>query len=129
VVIEQGGALVEAARVRRAAKTEFLAIEMMAEFMAQRAQKRAEGSDLLANCRPGPNPDARIGKRVVSKKLNLPSSLANAKRAGCQRTNFRSLDTIECSRCMQEIGARALDLFARTVGHNGFNDLSEFPKP
>src|SRR6266849_1282753 len=57
VVVEHGGALIETARVWRVSESESLVVEMVAEFVAQGAQERPEGSDLVAHGRPHPDAD------------------------------------------------------------------------
>lgn len=57
MVIERGGAFVEAARVPGIAKSKTVEVQMMAELMTERAQKRSERSDLFANGRSHPDPD------------------------------------------------------------------------
>jgi hypothetical protein len=54
MVVEHGGALVEPASVPRVNKAELLEVEIMAELVAEGAQKRAERSDFLPHCRSHP---------------------------------------------------------------------------
>ena len=42
MVVKHGGSFIKSQRVRRSRKTEFLAVEMMAELVAERAQELAE---------------------------------------------------------------------------------------
>jgi hypothetical protein len=57
MVIERGGAFVEAARVPGIAKSKTVEVQMMAELMTESAQKRSERGDLFANGRSHPDPD------------------------------------------------------------------------
>src|SRR5207244_9635915 len=59
VVVKCGCAVVETARVPGVPKPEPLVVEVVAELMAERAQKRPKGGDLLADGRPHPYPDQR----------------------------------------------------------------------
>ncbi len=72
MMIKDRGSLVETARVPRVRKLEFLEIEMMAEFMAQRAQECAEGRDLFPHGRSHPHPDHHRLRNVVSEELHRP---------------------------------------------------------
>jgi len=57
IVVEHGGSLVEPARVPRINKSELLEVEMMAELVAEGAQKRAERRDFFPHCRSHPYAD------------------------------------------------------------------------
>src|SRR5882762_10475883 len=70
MVIERGGAFVEAARVPGIAKSKTVEVQMMAELMTESAQKRSERGDLFANCRSHPDPDQHRRWVVVSEKLD-----------------------------------------------------------
>ena len=78
MVVKRGSARVEAARMRRVAKPEALRVEVVAELVAEGAQKRAERSDLLADRRPHPDADQRLFRSVVPKKLGGPAALADS---------------------------------------------------
>ena len=70
MVIERGGAFVEAARVPGIAKSKTVEVQMMAELMTESAQKRSERGDLFANGRSHPDPDQHCRWVVVSEKLD-----------------------------------------------------------
>src|SRR5579862_9747215 len=65
MVVKKRGALIKAARMRRLAKPESLAIEMVAELMAKRAQERPERRDLLPDGGPRPDANQPNRRRVV----------------------------------------------------------------
>src|SRR6266403_5033185 len=70
MVIERGGAFVEAACVPGIAKSKTVEVQMMAELMTESAQKRSERGDLFANGRSHPGPDQHRRWVVVSEKLD-----------------------------------------------------------
>src|SRR5437667_2747225 len=79
VVIKRTGALVEAARMPGIRKLEMLKVEMMAVFMAKRAEKSSKRSDVFLHRGTHPHPDGQGGRIVVAKKFIRPV-LANAER-------------------------------------------------
>ena len=72
MMVKNRGSFVETACVPRVGKVEFLEIEMMAEFMAQRTQERAEGRDLFPYRRSHPHSDRHRLRSVVSEELHRP---------------------------------------------------------
>ena len=66
VVIDHARPFVETPRVPRVSKAELLEVEMVAELVAQGAQKCPEGRDFLSHCRPHPDSDQhRVGGVVA----------------------------------------------------------------
>jgi hypothetical protein len=61
-------------------KVEMLKVEMVAVFVAKRAEKSSERSDVFLHRGPHPDPDRHGGRIVVTEKLTGPV-LANAERA------------------------------------------------
>jgi len=125
VVVKQGGSFIESARVRRSSETKLLAIEMVAELVAQSAQERAEGRNLLAHGGARPYADQRVSDRVITEKLDLPSALPHAERSSGQRTNFRRVHIVKGSCCIQEFGAGRSNLGARAFLHHRFDHLGQ----
>jgi len=93
MMVEGCGALVEAACVPRVAKPELLIVEVVAELMAQSAQKRSEGRDLLAHRCPHPDADQHRVGSVVPEKLGGPITLVDA-RGRAARTRMPGLGTL-----------------------------------
>jgi hypothetical protein len=77
-MVKSGGALVKTAGVRRLAKPESLTIEVMAEFVTQRAQECSERSQLLADSRARPDANHPVGGRVIAEELCRPTALPDA---------------------------------------------------
>ena len=86
MVVEGGGALVEAACVPRIPEPELLAVEMVAEFVAEGAEERPVGGDLLAHRRPHPHPDQHGVGIVVAEQLRRPVLADFSGRAASTRT-------------------------------------------
>ena len=78
MVVKQGGSFIESSRVWRLSETKLLAIEMVAELVAQSAQERAEGRNLFAHGGARPYADQRVSDRVITEKLDLPSAFPHA---------------------------------------------------
>ena len=125
MVVEQASSFIKPAGVRRSDETQLLAVEMVAEFMAQSAQECAEGRNLLAHGGARPYADLRVSKRVISKKLDLPSALAYAKGSGGKRADFRRLHVVKGGCCIQEFGAGRSNLGARAFLHDGSDHLGQ----
>ncbi len=105
MVVKQGGSFIESARVGRSSETKLLAIEMVAELVAQSAQERAEGRNLFAHGGARPYADQRVSKRVISEKLDLPSALPHAERSSGQGADLGSPHVVKGSCRIQEFGA------------------------
>ena len=125
VVVKQAGSFIESARVRRPSETKLLAIEMVAELVAQLAQERAEGRNLLAHGGASPDADERIFKRVITEKLDLPSTLPHAERSSGQGADLGSPHVVKGSCCIQEFGAGRSNLGRRAFLHYRFDHLSQ----
>jgi hypothetical protein len=126
MVVERSGALVEAASVPRIAKPVLLVIEVVAQFMAECAQKRPEGGDLLAHDRPHPDTDQHRVGGVVSEKFGGPVAFVDAQRPSCEDSDSGPRNSVEvCCRC-QKLGASMADDCTRPVVHgrlDGFPSL------
>ena len=125
MVVKQGGSFIKSARVRRSSETKLLAIEMMAELVAQRAQERAEGRNLFVHGGARPYADQRVFKRVITEKLDLPSTLPDAQRSSGQRTDLWSPHVVKSSCCIQEFGAGRSNLGRRAFLHHRFDHLGQ----
>ena len=85
-MIKSGGSFVKSASVPRITELKLLEIEMVAELVTQRAQKRAERSNLPAHCRPHLHPDQHGFGTVVAKELGRPI-LADSQRSRRQHSH------------------------------------------
>lgn len=94
VMVERGGALVEAAGVPGIAESEALEIEMMAELVAEGAEESAEGSDFLANGGFHPNADKNGIGMIVAEKF-CSGVFANAQRTGGENASVAATDVVE----------------------------------
>lgn len=72
MMVEHSGPLVEPARMPGIRKAELFVVEMMAEFVTERTQKRAVRGDVLAHSRPHPHPDQHGLRGVVTEQLGRP---------------------------------------------------------
>lgn len=125
MVVKQGGSFIKSARMRRANETKLLAIEVVAELVAQRAQERAEGRDLLPHGGTRPYADQCVSDRVVSEKLDLPSALPDPQGSSGQGTDFRRLHVVKGGGCIQEFGAGRSNFSARAFLHHRFDHLGQ----
>ena len=60
MVIERRGASIEPARMRRVGKTEGRHVEVVAELVAERREKRCKGGDLLPHGSAHPDAMSRL---------------------------------------------------------------------
>ena len=124
MMVERCRPLVEPSRMRRLLKPKTLAIEMVAELMAQRAQERPERSHALLHCRPRPDSNRRCARRVITKKLGRPAALANADRSCGQSANSWFRNAIETRSRRHEFGASDLNGGRLAVFHQRFDRAS-----
>ena len=102
MVIQGGGALIESAGVPRIAKFEALEVEVMAELVAKRAQKRPERSDLPANRGAHPDTDQKRVGVIIAEKFG-GRVLANAQRPARQYPNATRPYLIEIGSGVKEL--------------------------
>ncbi len=121
MVVQQASSFIKPAGVRRSNETELLAVEMVAELVAQSAQECAERCHLFAHGGARPYADLRVSKRVISEKLDLPSAFPHAEGSSGQRADLRRLHGVKGSCCIQEFGAGRTNLGARAFFHHRFN--------
>jgi len=69
VVVKHGSALIETARVIGIAEPKSLIVEVVAELVAQRAEKRAVRGHLLSNGRAHPHADLALPRLIVAKEF------------------------------------------------------------
>lgn len=128
MVVKNGSPCVKPARVRRPLKSESLAIEVMAKFVAERAQEGAGRSDLLSYGSSGPDANRSGRGPIIAKKLQAPTALSHADRPRRQRLHPGLRHAIKFRRDRHEFSASLLDRRALSVLHDGFDGLRQFPQ-
>lgn len=93
-MVKGAGPFVEPAGVPGIREAELSEILVMAEFVAERAQKRAKRRDFLPHRRAHPDPDQHGVGAIVSEKFARPA-FANAQRPGRQDANATISDPVE----------------------------------
>jgi hypothetical protein len=106
VMVERGGALVEAAGVPGVAEAEALDIEVMAELVAEGTEEGDEGSDIFADGAFHPHADQRAAGVVVAEEL-CGGVFADAQRPGGQHADGAAGHAVEVSGGGQELVAGA----------------------
>ena len=94
MMVEHSGSLVEPSSVPRIGKAELPVVEMMAEFVTQRAQECAERRNFFSHRRSRPHPDQQGFGGVVSKKLGRPL-FPNSQRPGGKYPDAAIRDLVE----------------------------------
>jgi len=100
VVVERSSTLVKAACMPRLTPPEALAVEVMAELMAESAEERAERGNLSPNCGPHPEADERRFWIVVPEQFYGRTAIADSQRAGSKYPDPWRANQVEtrCSR-------------------------------
>ncbi len=120
MMVKNRGSLVETAGVPRVCKVELLEIEMMAEFMAQRAQECAEGGDFFPDRRSHPHPDHHRLRSVVSEEFDRPL-FPHLQRSGGKYPYTASRHFVELGCNSDEIGTGSADVGDLLVLHCRFD--------
>ena len=120
MVVQHGSALVEAACMPRVAKPELLIVEVLAEFVTERAQECSKGRDLLTHCRPHPHSDQHGFGIVVTEQLCRPI-FADSQRSGCEHTDAAVRDFVELRCGLQKLSAGEAGVRTRSAAHRGFD--------
>jgi hypothetical protein len=123
MVIERGGAFVEAARVPGIAKSKTVEVQMMAELMTESAQKRSERGDLFANCRSHPDPDQHRRWVVVSEKLDR-GVFPDAQGSSGKHSDGASPDLVKIGGGCEKLCARSTSASDRIRLHRQLNASS-----
>jgi len=126
MVVEDGGAFVKSASVRRSGETELSAIQMMAELVTKRAQEGPKRRHLLAHRGPCPYADARIAKRIIAEKFRCPSAFTHAQGSRGQRADFGPRHTVKGGCPTEECGASLPYLSGGAFLHHTFDGLRQF---
>src|SRR5258708_26814634 len=124
IVIKRGGAFVEAAGMPGIRKLEMLKVEVVAVFMAQRAEKGSERSDVFLHRGTHPHADGQGGRIVVSKKFTRPV-LANAESARCQHADIACGLLIKARQQFEKLLTAHANLLRFAGFHSGFDGLRE----
>ena len=94
MVVQRSGALVKTACMPRVSESEPLEIEMMAEFVAERAQECSERGDFSPHRRAHPYSDQHAVGSVVAKKLSSPV-FTNSQWSRCKHADTTGLDVVK----------------------------------
>src|ERR1700735_4378883 len=121
VVVEHSGALIKAPRVRRIAKAEALAVEGVAEFVAERAEERAVGRHLLAHGGARPDTDQHSFGRVVGKKLGSPAAFAGPQGPGGQHAHLNVWYAVEIGCYSEKFKAGTAHRHRRAILYHRLN--------
>jgi hypothetical protein len=108
-MIERGGAFIEAAGVPGIAKSKAVDVEMVAELVAEGAQKGSKRGDLLANGRSHPDPDEHRRGMVVPKKLGR-GALPDAQGSGGQHPDAAGPDLVKVGGRGEKLRGRAANV-------------------
>ncbi len=100
MVVERSSTLVKAACMPRLWPPEALAVEVMAELVAEGAEERAERGDLFPDGGPHPETDEHSSGIVVPEQLDRRAAFADSKRAGRKHPDAWRANRVEtrCSR-------------------------------
>jgi hypothetical protein len=109
VVIERGGAFIEAAGVPGIAEPKPVDVEMVAELVAEGAQKGSKRGDLLANGRSHPDADEHRRGVVVPKKLDR-GVLPDAQGSGGKHPDSARLDLVKIGGRGEKLRGRAANV-------------------
>jgi hypothetical protein len=111
--------------MRSALESKSFAIEVMAELVAESAEKCAERRDLFSHRCSRPDANHLFPGRVVSEEFRSPAALSNAKRSSRQGAYVRRMNPIKPGRLREEIGARSLHFRPAARLHGEFDGLRE----
>src|SRR5579862_980479 len=81
--------------MRRLRKSELLAIQMVAELVAERRKERPKRSDALLDRCPHPDADELLIEAVISKKLRPPLAFSHTDRPRPKHPHWWRRDTVE----------------------------------
>ena len=122
-MVEHSRSFVKPARMPRIRESERFVVEMMAEFVTERTQRRAVRGDVLAQCRPDPHPN-QLGLRVVATEQLGRPLFANSQRRGGKYPDTAVRDVVELRCKLQELCTGSAH-FCNLVGfHRRLDGLS-----
>lgn len=127
MMVKCSSTLVEPPGVPRVGELEQLKIEMVAEFVAECAQKRAERGDFLPNRGTHPQPDEQRFRVVIAEQLGRPI-FADTQRSSGKDADTTSRCSIELSGFSQKLRAGTADIshFSRLHGRlDGFRNVRQ----
>jgi len=94
MMVEGSGALIEAARVPGIREVEQLEVEVVTEFVGQRAEKRTKRRDFLAYCGSHPYANDHCVGGVIAEKFRRPA-LSNPQRSSSENANAATGNLVE----------------------------------
>ena len=124
MMVEYSGPLVEPARMPGIRESELFVVEMMAEFVRERTQKRAVRGDVLAHSRPHPHPNQHGLRVVVTEKLGRPL-FANSQRSGGKYPNAAVRNMVELRCKLQKLGTGPAQVSNLVGFHPRLDGLSD----
>ena len=125
MVVERSSTLVKAACMPRLSPPEALAVEVMAELVAEGAEERAERGYLFPDGGPHPETDEHRFGMVVPEQFNSRTAFADSKRAGCKYSDPGLPNLVE-SRCDRQKLRRCLaNGRGRSALHGGSDRLCQ----
>lgn len=89
-MVQDSRPLVETARVPGIVESEQFEVQVMAELVAERAQKCSERGGLLQDRRSEPHADLLRFRIMVSEKLRAPAAFADPERSCREHPNWRA---------------------------------------
>ena len=124
MMVAHSGSLVEPARMPGIRKAELFVVEMMAEFVTERAQERAVRGDVLAHSRPHPHPNQHGFRIVVTEQLGRPL-FANSQgsRGKYPYAAVRNVVELRCK--LQELGTGPAQVSNLVGFHRRLDGLSD----
>jgi len=124
MVVQRGGPFVEPSRMPGIRKLKMLKVEMVAVFVAKRAEKGSERRDLLLDRGTHPYPDRHGGRIVIAEKFTGPV-FPDVQGPGCQNANGAIRYLIELRKGLQEVAAGNAYLRRPIIFHSVCNRLRE----
>ena len=109
VMVQDGGALIETACMPRVLELEEMKIEVVAEFVAERLEERAERGDVFAYCCPHPQADIHSAGVIVAEQFSRPV-LSHLQRSGRKHTDAARWHLVELCCAGKELSTRSPDV-------------------
>lgn len=124
MMVEHRRSLVEAASMPRIRESELFVVEMMAEFVTERTQKRAVRGDVLAHSRPHPHPNQHGFRVVVTEQLGRPM-FANSQGSRGKYPDAAVRNVVELRCKLQEPGTGPAQVSNLVGFHRRLDGLSD----
>jgi len=127
-MIQKRGPFIESAGVPGIAESVAVDVQVVAKLVAQRAEKRAEGSYLFADSGPLPNADHQRTGVVVAKKLG-GRVFSNAQRPGSEHPYAAFGDAVKTGSGSQKFGAGPLYVSDHAFLHGSLDRCGDEHQP